>query len=152
MIGTGLILHSIYVNYSHKSKKGSKCWDLMVRPWNVDFSCIRLTPTEIRKSKYHIIRRVRFRWETTPPPLRKISGSAHVVITGVSARIQVETTENYTWFFNALCIKHRHTGRRFNVSSERQLVIFNWPAGDSNPQPVGTRNILITSPTLYLLS
>ena len=31
VIGTGLILHSIYVNYSHKSKKGSKCGDLMVR-------------------------------------------------------------------------------------------------------------------------
>ena len=51
VIGTGLILHSIYINYSHKSKKGSKCADLMVRTWNVDFSCIRLTPTEIRKSK-----------------------------------------------------------------------------------------------------
>ena len=31
VIGTGLILHSIYVHYSHKSKKGSKCGDLMVR-------------------------------------------------------------------------------------------------------------------------
>ena len=31
VIGTGLILHSIYVNYSHKSKKGSKCGDIMVR-------------------------------------------------------------------------------------------------------------------------
>ena len=31
VIGTGLILYSIYVNYSHKSKKGSKCGDLMVR-------------------------------------------------------------------------------------------------------------------------
>ena len=65
VIGTGLIVHSIYVNYSHKSEKGSKCGDLMVRTWKVDFSCIRLTPTEIRKSKYHIIRRVRFRWD--PP-------------------------------------------------------------------------------------
>ena len=47
----------------------------MVRTGNVDFSCKRLTSIEIRKSKYHIIRRVRFRWD---PPLRKISGSAHV--------------------------------------------------------------------------
>ena len=47
----------------------------MVRTGNVDFSCKRLTSTEIRKSKYHIIRRVRFRWDTPPPP-RKISGSA----------------------------------------------------------------------------
>ena len=31
VIGTGLILHSIFVHYSHKSKKGSKCGDLMVR-------------------------------------------------------------------------------------------------------------------------
>ena len=31
VIGAGLILHSIYVNYSHKSKKGSKCGDLVVR-------------------------------------------------------------------------------------------------------------------------
>ena len=48
----------------------------MVRTGNVDFSCKRLTSIEIRKSKYHIIRRVRFRWETPPPPPRKISGSA----------------------------------------------------------------------------
>ena len=61
--GTGLILHSIYVKYSHKfkKKKGSKCGDiLMVRTENIDFSCKRLTSIEIRKSKYHIIRRVRF--------------------------------------------------------------------------------------------
>ena len=37
----------------------------MVRTGNVDFSCKRLTSIEIRKSKYHIIRRVRFRWD--PP-------------------------------------------------------------------------------------
>ena len=40
----------------------------MVRTGNVDFSCKRLTSIEIRKSKYHIIRRVRFRWDTPPPP------------------------------------------------------------------------------------
>ena len=45
----------------------------MVRTGNVDFSCKRLTSIGIRKSKYHIIRRARFRWDT---PLRKISGSA----------------------------------------------------------------------------
>ena len=43
----------------------------MVRTGNVDFSCTRLTSIEIRKSKYHLIRRVRFRWD---PPPRKISG------------------------------------------------------------------------------
>ena len=43
----------------------------MVRTGNVDFSCKRLTSIEIRKSKYHIIRRVRFRWETPPPPHEK---------------------------------------------------------------------------------
>ena len=48
----------------------------MVRTGNVDFSCKRLTSIEIRKSKYHIIRRVRFRWDPPPPPLRKISGFA----------------------------------------------------------------------------
>ena len=36
----------------------------MVRTGNVDFSCKRLTSIEIRKSKYRIIRRVRFRWDT----------------------------------------------------------------------------------------
>ena len=45
----------------------------MVRTGNVDFSCKRLTSIEIRKSKYHIIRRVCFKWDH---PLRKISGSA----------------------------------------------------------------------------
>ena len=39
----------------------------MVRTGNVDFSCKRLTSVEIRKSKYHIIRRVRFRWDPPPP-------------------------------------------------------------------------------------
>ena len=45
----------------------------MVRTGNVDFSWKRLTSIEIRKSKYHIIRRVRFRWDThthNPPPPR----------------------------------------------------------------------------------
>ena len=52
----------------------------MVRTGNVDFSCKRLTSIEIRKSKYHIIRRVRFRWDNPPPPTpRKISGSALAV-------------------------------------------------------------------------
>ena len=41
----------------------------------------------------------------------------------------------------------RHTGPRYNVTSERQLVNFSRPAGDSNPQPV-----VITSITLYLQS
>ena len=75
VIGTGLILHRIYVNYSHKSKKGSKCGYLMVRTWNVDFSCIQLTPTEIRKSKVSHNKTSAF---SVGPPLRKISGSVHV--------------------------------------------------------------------------
>ena len=41
----------------------------MVRTGNVDFSCKRLTSIEIRKSKYRIIRRVRFRWD---PPEKDI--------------------------------------------------------------------------------
>ena len=41
----------------------------MVRTGNVDFSCKRLTSIEIRKSKYHIIRRVCFRWD---PPEKDI--------------------------------------------------------------------------------
>ena len=40
-----------------------------VRTGNVDFSCKRLTSIEIRKSKYRIIRRVRFRWD---PPEKDI--------------------------------------------------------------------------------
>ena len=42
----------------------------MVRTGNIDFSCKRLTSIEVWKSKYHIIRRVRFRWDP-PPPLEK---------------------------------------------------------------------------------
>ena len=42
----------------------------MVRTGNVDFSCKRLTSIEIRESKYHIIRRVRFRRD--PPPEKDI--------------------------------------------------------------------------------
>ena len=48
----------------------------MVRTGNVDFSCKRLTSIEIRKSKYHIIRRVPFSvghppHPTPPPPPRE---------------------------------------------------------------------------------
>ena len=46
-----------------------------------------------------------------------------LVVTGDSARIQDETNENSAWFCNMLGLKHRHTGPRFNVSSERQLII-----------------------------
>ena len=46
-----------------------------------------------------------------------------LVVTGDSARIQDETTENSAWFFNVLGIWHHHTGPRFKVSSERQLII-----------------------------
>ena len=46
-----------------------------------------------------------------------------LVVTGDSARIQDETTENSAWFFNVLSVKHRHTGPQFNVSSERQLIV-----------------------------
>ena len=75
-----------------------------------------------------------------------------LVVTRDSARIQDETAESSVWFFNVLGVKHRHTGPRFNVSSERLLVIFSWPAWDSNPQPVVTRNTVFMCPTLYLLS
>ena len=46
-----------------------------------------------------------------------------LVVTGDSARIQDKTTENFAWFFNVLGVLHRHMGPRFNVSSERQLII-----------------------------
>ena len=39
-----------------------------------------------------------------------------------------------------------------SICEERLFVNFSWPAGDSNPQPVVTRNMVFTSPTLYLLS
>ena len=42
-----------------------------------------------------------------------------LVVTGDSARIQDEITENSTWFFNVLSVEHHHTGPRFDVSSER---------------------------------
>ena len=75
-----------------------------------------------------------------------------LVVTGDSARIQDEATENSARFSYVLGVKHRYTGPWFNVSSERQLVIFSCQAADSNPQPAVTRNIVYTSPTLYLLS
>ena len=46
-----------------------------------------------------------------------------LVVTGYSARIQDKTTERPTWLFNVLGVLHRHTGPRFKVSSDRQLVI-----------------------------
>ena len=63
VIGTGLILHSIYVNYSHKSKKTS--W---LEHETLTFLVYGLHPLKSGNQKYHIIRRVRFRWETPPPP------------------------------------------------------------------------------------
>ena len=54
-------------------------------------------------------------------------------------------------FFNVLGEQRRHKGPRFNVSSERLLVILL--AGGLEPTySVGTRSIVFTSPTLYLLS
>ena len=47
-----------------------------------------------------------------------------LVVTGESARIQDETTESFAWFFNVHGVFNRHTGPRFNVSSERQLVLW----------------------------
>ena len=45
-----------------------------------------------------------------------------LVVTGDSARIQDETSESSAWFYNVLGVWHRHTGPRFKVSSERQLI------------------------------
>ena len=47
-----------------------------------------------------------------------------LVVTGDSARIQDETAENSALFFNVLGVGHRNTGPRFNISSERLLIIF----------------------------
>ena len=59
-----------------------------------------------------------------------------LVVTGDSARIQDETTENSACFFNGLGVQHRHTGTRFKVSSEGQSVIVKLTSGrQSNPQP-----------------
>ena len=44
------------------------------------------------------------------------------LVTGHSARTQDKTTERPAWFFNVLGVSHRHTGPRFNGSSERQLA------------------------------
>ena len=61
-----------------------------------------------------------------------------LVVTGDSARIQDETTENSAWFFNALGVWQRHMEPRLNVSSEKTISHFSRPAGDSNPKPVVT--------------
>ena len=50
-----------------------------------------------------------------------------LVVPGDSARIQDETTKSSVWFFNVLSVFHSHTGPRFRVSPERQLV-FVWMA------------------------
>ena len=46
-----------------------------------------------------------------------------LVVTGDSARIQDETTDSSAWFSIVLRVLHRHTGPRFKVSSERELII-----------------------------
>ena len=83
----------------------------MVRTGNVDFSCKRLTSIEIRKSKYHIIRRVRFRWEPTPPPPphttpppppRKISGSALALLEHSFHTCKRRQTERSTSFYKLI--------------------------------------------------
>ena len=71
------------------------------------------------------------------------------VVMGDSARYRTKLLRIPS---GSLTFFNRHTGPRFNVSSERQLVIFSCPAGDSNPQPAVTRNIVFTSHTLYLPS
>ena len=54
------------------------------------------------------------------PPKRRL------VLTGDRVRIQDETTESSNWFFNVLGVQHCHTGPRFKVSSEKQLITVNW--------------------------
>ena len=56
-----------------------------------------------------------------------------LVVTADSARIQDGTAESSAWFFNALGVKHRHTGLRFNVSSERLLIIFKLASRELEP-------------------
>ena len=48
-----------------------------------------------------------------------------LVDTGDRARIQGKTAERSAWFFNVLGVKHRQTGPRFKVSSERLLIFVN---------------------------
>ena len=79
----------------------------MVRTGNVDFSCKTFTSIEIRKSKYHIIRRVRFRWRPPPPP-RKISGSALASDCQNSGRCCKESREMTTIdrYLRRICTLH----------------------------------------------
>ena len=52
-----------------------------------------------------------------------------LVVTWNGARIQDETTESSTLYFNVLGEKHRHTELRFIVSSERLLEILVGQSG-----------------------
>ena len=45
-----------------------------------------------------------------------------LVVMEDSARIEDETTESSTWFFNLLGVSHCHMGAWFKVSSEGKLV------------------------------
>ena len=56
-------------------------------------------------------------------PIRATPPRRRLVVTGDSAGIQDETTENSAWFFKVLGVYHRHTGLCFKVSSEKLLVI-----------------------------
>ena len=70
-----------------------------------------------------------------------------LVVTRDSARIQNETTESSAC--SLACSLYSTVTREFGLKT---LSNFSLPAGDSDPQPVVTRNIVFTSPTLYLLS
>ena len=69
----------------------------MVRTGNVDFSCKKLTSIEIRKSKYHIIRRVRFRWDTPPPPPERYLDPRLMCITVVWLEVNPELLRSYSF-------------------------------------------------------
>ena len=51
----------------------------------------------------------------------------------VIPRYRTKPILSYAWFFNVLDVQHRQTGPRFNVSSERLLVISIGQPGASNP-------------------
>ena len=62
------------------------------------------------------------------------------------------TIESSAWFFNVLGVQHRHTGPRFNVSSERQPMILVGQPGIRTHNPKHCVRESYALPTeLYLL-
>ena len=81
---------------------------------------------------------------------------SQLLFAGQCIDTEVSPFQRRPWFFNMPGVKHRYMGPRFNVSSERLLVILVGRPRESNPLPRDYKShalpIELTGPAYIILS